>query len=315
MRNWLRPCLAAVVLLVLLGGSASPGAGSESPPPVAADAVAGSGTDPAPGVAVCRGPVAGTLALARSQATFLSGEPLEGPGGPLALSFGRRGPKPPAASRAAVPAGVQGAERARILLRSLTLPGWGQATLGRRTSAVFFGLTETAIWGTFAAFRIQVAMREDAFVRTARLHAGIDVRGRDEEWRRIVGGYASSDEYNLLVVARDAANLYLADPAAPDYAGYRAYYEEHKLKGVDTWNWSSAEVQRYYRDLRKNAQRSAQRANTVLAVAVVNRIASALHAARVAGRPASAAHAWQFEVVPVACEDATAFQLRVRTRF
>jgi hypothetical protein len=259
--------------------------------------------------------VAGTFALARPLASFLSDEPLGDSDGPLALSFGRRGARTPRAARPTVPSGALGAERARILLRSLTLPGWGQATLGRRTSAIFFGLTETAIWGTFTAFRIQVAMREDAFLRTARLHAGIDLRGRDEEWRRIVGGYGSSDEYNLLVVARDAANLYLSDPAAPDYVGYRAYLEEHRLKGADTWNWSSAEVQRGYRDLRKNAQRAAQRANTALAVAVVNRIASALHAARVAGRPAPAARAWQFEVVPVACEDATAFQFRVRARF
>ena len=304
------------MLLTLPGAGASPAAGSASAPSAGPEPAAGPGAELVQGAAACRGPVAGTLALARPRASFLSGEPLGDPDGPLALSFGRRGPqKTPRTSRGAVPSGVLGAERARILLRSLTLPGWGQATLGHRTSAVFFGLTEAGIWGTFAAFRIQVAMREDAFVRTARLHAGIDVQGRDEEWRRIVGGYASSDEYNLLVVARDAANLYLSDPAAPDYAGYRAYLEEHNLKGADTWNWSSPEVQRTYRDLRKNAQRAGQRANTVLAVAVVNRIASALHAARVAGHPARGAHAWQFEVVPVACDDATAFQLRVRARF
>jgi hypothetical protein len=208
-----------------------------------------------------------------------------------------------------VPSGALGAERARILLRSLTLPGWGQATLGRRTSAVFFGLTETAIWGTFTAFRIQVAMREDAFLRTARLQAGIDLRGRDEEWRHIVGGFASSDDYNRLVVLRDAANLYYFESEA-----YWAYFEEHRLKGADTWKWSGEGRLRYL-DQRKNAQRAAQRANTTLAVAVVNRIVSALHAARVAGRPAPAARSWQFEVVPVACEDATAFQLRVRARF
>lgn len=306
MRNW----LVAAVLLAALSGGAAPVAGSVAPPPVDPDFAAGTGAEPAEGVEPCRGTVAGTLALARPPVSFLVADaPLEDPAGPLALVFGRRGARTPRAPRAALPSGALGAERARILLRSLTLPGWGQATLGRRTSAVFFGLTETAIWGTFAAFRIQVAMREDAFLRTAGLQAGIDLAGRNEEWRRMVGNFASSDEYNGLVVLRDAANLYYFDPEM-----YWAYFEEHKLKGADTWAWSG-DGQLQYNKQRKSAQRAAQRANTVLAVAVVNRIVSALHVARAVGRPVSDARSWQFEVVPVACEDATAFQLRVRARF
>ncbi len=306
MRACLRPWLVAAALLLALGGGAPRAAVAVARP----DGEALPGADLAPGAEACRGPAAGTLALARPSASFFSDAPGDDPDGPLALSFGRRGARVPRAERATLPSGALGAERARILLRSLTLPGWGQATLGRRTSALFFGLTETAIWGTFTAFRIQVAMREDAFLRTARLQAGIDLEGRDEEWRRIVGGFVSSDEYNLLVVARDAANLYYDDPVA-----YRAYLAEHSLAGADAWRWTSVEGQLRYRDQRKNAQRAAQRANTTLAVAVVNRIVSALHAARVAGRPAAAARSWQLEVVPVACEDATAFQFRVRARF
>lgn len=234
--------------------------------------------------------------------------------GPLAAAA-KAGPTP-ATEAARHAASALGGARARILLRSLTLPGWGQATLGHRGSAAFFGLTETAVWGTFTAFRIQGAMREDSYLRTARLMAGIDLSGRDEEWRRIVGGYSSSDEYNLLVVARDAANLYYSDPEA-----YRAYIAEHSLRGSDAWHWASAEAQARYSSQRKMAQRAAQRANTVLAVAVVNRIASALHAARVAGHvPADAPAAeprrsWRLEAVPGVGDDPLAVQLRVRAVF
>jgi hypothetical protein len=314
MRKRMRPWLAIAVLLAGLGAGAPQAAATVAPPRSGPDAASGPGLDLVSEVAVCRGPVMGTLALARPSASFLLDAPRDDPDGPLALSLWRRGARTPKAPRATPPAGALGASRARILLRSLTLPGWGQATLGRRTSAAVFGVTEAAIWGTFTAFRLQVAMREDAFLRTARLQAGIDVRGRDEEWRRIIGGYASSDEYNWQVVAWDAARLYLSDPAALDYGSYYDYIEKHKLKGADTWKWSSEEAQRRYRDLRKTAQRAAQRANTVLAVAVANRIVSALHAARVAGHPAPA-HSWQFEVAPGASEDATAFQFRVRARF
>ena len=307
MRKWLRPWLATAMLLAALSGGGASVAGAVAPPPVGAGPAAGPDAKFVPGAEACRGPVAGTLALVRPPVSFFSDvPPLGEPDGPLAFSFGRRAAQE---QREAVPSGALGAERARILLRSLTLPGWGQATLGRHTSAVFFGLTETAIWGTFVAFRIQVAMREDSFLRTAGLHAGIDLGGRNEEWRRIVGDFSSSDEYNRLVVLRDAANLYYFESEA-----YWAYFEEHKLRGADTWVWSDG-GQLHYLEQRRNAQRSAQRANTALAMAVVNRIVSALHAARIAGRPAPAARSWQFEVVPVAFEDATAFQFRVHTRF
>ena len=300
----MRPWLAAAALLAALGGAMS--AASASVAPVPADPAAGAqGAAPAPGM----------LAPTLAPVAFLSETSLDDPAGPLALSFGHRGARTTRTGREAPGSGALGAARARILLRSLTLPGWGQATIGHRKSALGFGLTETAIWGTFAAFRIQVAMREDAFVRTARIQAGIDLGGRDEEWRRIVGGFSSSDEYNRLVVAWDAARLYLSDPAALDYGSYYAYIEAHKLRGADTWSWSSAEAQGRYRALRKDSQRAARRANTTLAVAVVNRIVSALQAARAAGHPARAAHSWQFEVVPVASPDATAFQFRVHARF
>jgi hypothetical protein len=301
---------AKAVLLAALAGGARTAAGSVAVLPAGPDGPAGASAGLTSRAEAAAGLEAVPLALSGPAEYLGSAATGAGPEGPLALSFGRHGPRTPRAPRPAASRAALGGERARILLRSLTLPGWGQATLGQRTSAAFFGLTETAIWGTFTAFRIQVAMRNDAFLRTARLAAGIDLAGRDEEWRRIVGSFSSSDEYNRLVVARDAANLLYDDPAA-----YRAYIAAHSLKGADTWNWSSPADQEHYRDQRKRAQRAALRANTTLAVAVVNRIASALHAARVAGHPAPAARSWQFEIVPVASEDATAFQCRVRARF
>ena len=60
------------------------------------------------------------------------------------------------------------------------------------------------------------------------------------------------------------------------------------------------------------------RANTVLAVAIVNRLVSALHAAAASGRPRAprvSGQSWNFEVTPSDPTDATAFRLGVRTRF
>ena len=200
------------------------------------------------------------------------------------------------------PAGMAlGGERARILLRSLTVPGWGQATLGHRHAAATFAVMEVGIWSAFTSFRIQEQMRRQSYERTARLFAGIDLGGRDEEYRRIVGAFASSDEYNLLVVARDAANLYMQDVNHPDMVDYRAYLAAHSLSGRDAWTWSDQAAFDRYRAQRQNAQRASMRANTALALAIANRLVCALHAARAAGHatvPAPGRTAWKFEFSP-----------------
>jgi hypothetical protein len=204
------------------------------------------------------------------------------------------------------------AERARTLLRSLTVPGWGQAVTGHRTSAAVFGLAEVGIWASFTAFRIQEQLRRESFERSAFLLAGIDLNGRDEEFRRIVGSYLSSDQYNQLVVFRDAANLYYDDPAA-----YRQYIAAHELGAADAWSWRSVDDLLRYRAQRQDMQKAGRRANTALALAVINRLVSSVHAARAHGASAreSAPRSWNFEVRPSNPDDATAFQLGVRARF
>jgi hypothetical protein len=203
------------------------------------------------------------------------------------------------------------AERARVLLQSLTLPGWGQSTLGGRTSSKVFLLAEAGVWGAFTAFRVQEQLRRDAFQRTARVLAGIDLRARDEEFRRIVGSYISSDEYNQLVVARDAANLYYNKPDS-----MRWYISQNELSGEDSWAWQDEGALLRYRGQRKDAQRARLRTSTALGLAVVNRVLSVIHAARSSSRMASApSHSIRLEAAPASGSDPTAFRLGVRADF
>src|SRR6185503_5704894 len=208
-----------------------------------------------------------------------------------------------------------GPERARILLRSLTVPGWGQATLGLNGSAKVFMVIEAGIWGSFIAFRVQEAQRTDSYLRTAQLSAGIDLSDEDDEFRRIVGAFASSEEYNLLVVTRDAANIYLSDPTNQDLAGYRAYIAEHSLSGDMSWQWSDEGAFRRYGSQRKSAQKAGLRSNTALALAVANRLVSALHAARAAGKMhAGKAQGWRLDLEPDLTQPG-AFRAALSTRF
>ena len=242
-------------------------------------------------------PGAGLLALATPGLERLGGTPLHA----RSLSSGER------KGGGVMP--MLSPERARILLQSLTVPGWGQVTVGRNGAAKVFFLAETAIWASFIAFQVQEQMRRDSYELTARLHAGIDLNGRDEEFRRIVGNYLSSDDYNQFVVYRDAANLHYDDPEA-----FRAYVAAHELKGADAWHWANENDALRYRSQRKDSQRAEQRSNTAVALAVVNRFVSAVHAMRAAGRPVEA-RSWNFEVTPVESDEALALRCGVRTRF
>ncbi len=219
-------------------------------------------------------------------------------------------PKKPARTRrmGGLPGALSG-DRARLMLQSLTVPGWGQATLGQRRAAIAFGLLELGTWGSFTAFRIQQHMRQKTYESTARLFGGIELGGRDEEYRRIVGLYASSEEYNRLVVRRDAANLYYGDPAA-----YDAYVAAHEIRGADAWAWTTEDDFLRYRLERQAAQRASKHAQDALAVAVINRLLSVIHVSRSHPRTAPDQTSWRVECAP-AGGDPTALRLALRADF
>ena len=256
------------------------------------------------------GPAPASIALetvATSAPLVTAGSPLALPSTPLGVMPTADAAEAPAEEGSAVPR--LGAERARILLRSLTIPGWGQATLGRRTSAKVFGLAELGVWTSFVAFRVQEHLRRDSYEVNARLFAGIDLEGRDEEFRRIVGFYPSSEEYNRLVVRRDAANLYYDDPVL-----YAQYIAQHELKGENAWAWASPESYDRYQEQRKLTRKAALRANAMLGLAIANRLLSAVHAARYAGAVPASPRSWNIECGPRE-GDFSAMALGVKVRF
>src|SRR5262249_14131713 len=127
---------------------------------------------------------------------------------------------------------------------------------------------------------------------------------------RVVGFYMSSDDYNRLVVRRDAANLYYGDPAA-----YDAYIAAHEFTGDQAWSWDSEASLLRYRAERQATQRAIQRAHNALAAALISRLVSMVHAsAQGARREADRTTSWKLEYRPVGA-DPTAFHLGLRADF
>jgi hypothetical protein len=199
--------------------------------------------------------------------------------------------------------------------RSLVLPGWGQLNAGYRTLGTIFLAAEAAIWTGFAVSIAKGEMRKDTYEETAQLFAGIDLNQVSDEFRSLVGQYESSDEYNRLVVYRDAAAMYYGD-----FENYNRYIEENSLTGAQTWQWSSAQKFEQYAAERRSSEGAFHDAQFMVGLAVVNRVASAVVAARLAPRQSepegeakgiSSRPRWDFAVGPTGeLEPRLAWELR-----
>lgn len=159
--------------------------------------------------------------------------------------------------------------------RSLLLPGWGSLHQGHRNLGLAFLAVEAGFITTLAVSSGQGSMRSESSIETAQLYAGIDLKSHDDNFRKLVSNYQSSDEYNRLVVMRDAAALYYGD-----FASYTAYIDRHSLKGADTWNWQDETQWGVYQDLRRSSERAYQTARFAAAGLIVNHVVSAIVASR-----------------------------------
>jgi hypothetical protein len=184
-------------------------------------------------------------------------------------------PAPAAQPSMHEPRAYDGPGPAGAALRSLILPGWGQLATGHYTQAAIYGGIEVATWTSYITFQRQGNLRRDSYFQTAQLYAGIDLEQQDENYRKLVGQYRSSDVYNQYVVMREAAYFY-TDPADQE-----AYIASRSIPAENAWNWNDdrAAFDRYGEE-RRSSEQAFKNGQYALGVAVINRVVSAIAAAR-----------------------------------
>ena len=182
------------------------------------------------------------------------------------------------------PVEIQKGGRPGDIGRSLVIPGWGQWNQGHRGLALGFFAVEAAIWTSYFVAMGQGHQRRDSYEQTALLFADIDLQAVDKDFRKLVGQYVSSEEYNQLVVMREAAAQHFGDPEA-----YWAYIDENSLKGAESWAWSSETKYLQYGSQRRSSEYAFQRAEFSVAAAIMNRLLSALAAWRMTPTPSAMA--------------------------
>ena len=159
-------------------------------------------------------------------------------------------------------------------LRSLAVPGWGQLATGHKTQAALFLGLEAGSWASYITFQRQGTLRRNAYLETARMYAGIDLADKDDRMRRLVGQWQSNEVFNQYVVRREAA-FFIEDPAEQE-----AYIAAHSLGGAESWAWTDFEDFLRYRDQRQSSESAFHNSEFVVGFAIVNRLVSAVMAAR-----------------------------------
>lgn len=158
-----------------------------------------------------------------------------------------------------------------LFLRSMVLPGWGQAVLARtrpevkgRGRAGFWldmGLA-AGVWGLSRYSEIKAAEYRSYAMRVA----GAASHGADSDYWVDVSNYLSREDFNQAMLE---ANL-----------SERRYLEE-----ADDWNWGEREHRIRYRDLRAMSERAQAQALATCGALFVNHMLSGVQVLRLARTP------------------------------
>lgn len=152
-------------------------------------------------------------------------------------------------------------------LRSLILPGWGQASLG--ASPRVFVITESVLGvGTFLAWQESRRAATNAELYALR-HARPD-GDLTRQFFDLAEGYETFEDYRDDLY-RQARELYPGDLDAQNR------YVQERLPSV-TWAWESRDAWFAYADLRGAARSWGNRTRVLVGLLVVHHVVSALDA-------------------------------------
>jgi hypothetical protein len=150
-------------------------------------------------------------------------------------------------------------------LRSAVIPGWGQKTVGARTSARNFFVADVVLWLGVISFNVYGNWQKDDYHLLAAEYAQVAVEGKNDKFFVDVGNYNSVDDYNQSrLQRRDVAALY--DPA------------------THFWRWDSEANRERFDEIRLRSEQSYNNGELVIAAIIANHIISGIHAAWLANR-------------------------------
>lgn len=148
------------------------------------------------------------------------------------------------------------------IIYSLLLPGMGELYAGDFSSGKYFTIADGLIWGTLAGFAMHANNKEDDYKALAKSFAGADISDKDEDYFTNVGLYLDTESYNRAMLLRGKFDqLYDGDSF--------------------NWKWDGNSRRSEYRGLWKSAETANNNIRFAVGALVLNRIISAINAARI----------------------------------
>ncbi len=151
---------------------------------------------------------------------------------------------------------------ATAVLYSLLLPGMGELYADGFDDGKYSLIAEGGLWLTYFSFRQYGDWIQKDARNFASVHAGAQINGKDDQYFVNVGNFTDTYEYNAKKL-RD-----------------RELNRVYSLDGGYNWNWDSDANRKEFRAMRVSSERVLNNSQFVIAAVIVNRVVSAINAAR-----------------------------------
>ncbi len=188
----------------------------------------------------------------------------------------------------------------KAVVLSLLLPGMGELYAGGFASGKYFLFAESGLWLTFTSFEVYGRWVQNDARKFAGSHASVQTDGKDDLFFINIANFNNVYDYNEKKLRdRDLASLY--DPNGPFF-----------------WQWDTEQSRTRFRDLRVKSDNILNNVRFVAAAIVVNHVASAINAARLAIGWNKGTSSLEWDVVPGgvgASPDPSGLVLTIRKSF
>jgi hypothetical protein len=152
----------------------------------------------------------------------------------------------------------------KVFFYSLLIPGLGEATLKKGGYTKFFLSVETILWGIYVTNRLKVKWNTQDYKSYAAQHAGINGRGKDDQYWINIGKYDNIYAYN--------------EQRRKD----RNVQEIYQNEADDYWYWDNKEDRLYYDEKRIKTRQMEIRNTYFIGGIILNHVVSAINALRLA---------------------------------
>ena len=150
------------------------------------------------------------------------------------------------------------------ILYSLLLPGMGELYADGYDSGKYFTIAEGVLWGTYIGMSVHASNQEDNYKAYATSNASINTSGKDDDYFATIGQYQNINNYN-------------------NQKAFERNFDQMYDTETFFWKWQSTEDRRTYRSMWSSSEQTYNDLRFVVGAMLLNRVVSAINAARLVG--------------------------------